>query len=120
MTQFNLPSQLPNSYVAGTVVRCNASFVNAAGVATDPTTVTATAQYAGPAGGVPLAPPVTQAVVRDSAGAYHCEVATAGWTGPGRQQVTVFWQGTGALTAAFEDTFYVTPTLSGATDVAGP
>jgi hypothetical protein len=104
-------------YPSGATVRSSAVFDNGTGVLTDPVTVAVNWQYG--AGGQWQPGTFT----RDSAGLYHCEVPTAGWTGPGFQQVSAQWIGTNAenvVTDEFFDRFLVQPDASAATDAVGP
>src|SRR5215472_9487227 len=105
-------------YVAGTVVKVTATFINGAtGAKVDPGSgVTATAQY----GYNQISPPVTLSVTHDSTGVYHVDVPTDGWTGPGLQPVFVTFTGTGTNAGVIYDGFVVTTKGDTIADVTGP
>lgn len=90
-----------NQYQRGDLVRGTALFTNAAGAATDPTTITAT--RTNPAGSATAYVYGTDVeLVRDSAGAYHLD-ATCDLAG---LWVEV-WAGTGAVQQTAFDSWYV-------------
>lgn len=89
-----------NVYFAGALVRSVATFLNAAGAPTNPTTTTF--KYRAASGSIQTPGPVN-----DSPGIFHCDIDTTGWTGPGLELYTCEWIGTGAVQAPGIDYFNV-------------
>ncbi len=88
---------MANVYSIGQQVRFSAVFKNSSGVATDPTTVLF--KYRAPAGTVTtLTYGSDGALVKDSTGNYHVDLALASAT-----EWWYRWEGSGALVAADEE-----------------
>jgi hypothetical protein len=90
-------------YMSGSLVREIAEFVNSSGVATNPSSVTL--KYKAGAGSVI----VISGPENDSAGVFHWDIDTTGWTGPGNLLYTCEWIGTGAVQAIGSDYWEVSP-----------
>ena len=88
-------------YMSGSLVDTIAAFVNEAGAAADPTTITL--KYRKAAGSTTTVTYPSAPIVRDSQGGYHAALDTTGWAGPGLQRWTIQWQGTGAVIAIWSD-----------------
>lgn len=80
-----------NTYISGTLVRTSASFTDVTGAAADPTTVTLKYK-AGANSTITINAPA-----HDGTGAYHYDIDTSGWTGPGNQPYVTEWTGTGTV-----------------------
>lgn len=89
-----------NSYMSGSLVRTVANFTNSSGVLTDPSAVTFTFKTGASSSTTPSS-------VRDSAGVYHYDIDTSGWTGPGSLLYVLEWIGTGTVQAITSDSFAV-------------
>ena len=96
-----------NVYMSGSLVRSTAIFTNAAGSPTDPTTITF--KYRAGGGSVTTIVYPAAGITKDSQGAYHSDVDTSGWTGPGNQLYTTEWIGTGTVQAPGADYWEVEP-----------
>jgi hypothetical protein len=96
-----------NIYMSGTLVRSTATFVNTVGTPTDPTTITL--KYKAGAGSITTVLYPAAPIVRDGAGVYHADLDSTGWAGPGNQQWTTEWIGTGAVQAPGADYWEVEP-----------
>jgi hypothetical protein len=96
-------------YESGSLVTTSAAYVNEAGAPTDPTVVTL--KYKKDAGATTTVTYPSGSVIKDSTGAYHADLDTTGFTGPGLQQWFVEWTGTGAVTAIEFDAWKVRPAL---------
>lgn len=89
-----------NTYDKGDLVRVTAAFTNAAGTATDPTTVVC--RVKSPSSTTMYTYLTDAALVKDSTGNYHLDVS-ANESG----QWWYRWEGTGAVQQAEEDSFIV-------------
>jgi hypothetical protein len=96
-------------YESGALVTTSAAFVNEAGAAADPSTITLKYKLDGAATTTVTYP--TSPIVKDSVGNYHADLATAGFTGPGYQAWFIEWTGAGAVTAIQNDAWLVQPPL---------
>lgn len=96
-----------NTYLSGTLVTTTANFANKNGVPTDPDTITLKYKH-GSNAVVTVAYP-TSPIVRDTTGAYHADLDTTGWTGPGNELWTAEWIGTGAVQVPGIDNWQVEP-----------
>jgi len=92
-----------NTYIAGSLVRTIANFINSAGAAANPTNVTL--KYRAGAGSVTTIPGPDN----DGTGTYHWDIDTTGWDGPNNLLYTCQWTGTGAVQAIGIDYFEVEP-----------
>lgn len=84
-------------------MRTSASFTNVNGQPANPDT--ATLKYKATSGSVITVSSPTH----DGTGAYHYDIDTTGWTGPGNARYTTEWIGTGAVQTINSDTFEVEP-----------
>jgi hypothetical protein len=89
-----------NTYVSGSLVRTIATFTNIDGDLANPSDVVL--KYQAGSGNVQ-----TPAPVNDSAGVYHYDIDTTGWTNPNPATYTLEWIGTGAVQAIGTDQFSV-------------
>src|SRR5258707_2398472 len=96
-----------NTYKSGTLARSSAAFVNTAGAAADHTTITL--KYKLGNGAVQTVVYPAAPTVRDSAGNYHADFDTTGWSGPGNRLDIQEWIGTGAVVAINDDAWQVEP-----------
>jgi hypothetical protein len=96
-----------NTYYSGTLVQTTATFNNADGVPTDPSTITLKYQIQGTAA-VTLVYGSSE-IERVSAGIYYYQFNTTGWAGPGNQLYTLEWIGTGTVQAPGVDSFEIQP-----------
>lgn len=96
-------------YESGSLVTTSAAFVNEAGSAADPTTVTL--KYKLDAASTITVVYPSSPIVKDATGNYHADLPTAGFTGPGVQHWFVEWTGTGAVTAIQNDGWLVQAAL---------
>jgi hypothetical protein len=96
-------------YESGSLVTSAAAFVNQAGVPADPGTITL--RYKKDAAATTVVTFPASPIVKDSAGNYHADLDTSGFTGPGLQQWFAEWKGTGAVTAIGPDAWLVKPPL---------
>lgn len=94
-------------YMSGTLVTTKAQFTNNAGVAADPDTVTLKYRKGASAVVTVLYPAAPTA--RDGAGAYHADLDSSGFTGPGLQPWVIEWIGTGAVQVLGDDYWNVEP-----------
>lgn len=83
-------------------MRVSALYVNASGAPTDPTV--ATVKWKSGSGATQSNTPT-----RDTQGAYHQDLDTTGWTGPGNQRWTYQFTGTGTVQGINSGTFEVEP-----------
>lgn len=90
----------------GDTVRLDASFTNAAGVATDPTTVTLVLSVNGVESTLTFG---ASAIVKDSVGVYHYDYLVP--TAESFYEIIYRWAGTGTVTAAQEGMFYAVSLL---------
>lgn len=88
---------MANNYMVGQAVRLSAVFSNSAGTAADPTTITC--KVRNPAGTIASYTPT-----KDSTGNYHYDVTIAS---DGNGEWLFRFEGTGAVTAAEESSFWV-------------
>jgi hypothetical protein len=96
-----------NVYMSGSLVTTSALFVNATGVATDPTTITL--KYRAGAGSTTTLVYGSSGIVRNGAGSYAFNIDTTGWSGPGLLLYTTEWIGTGTVQAIGSDYWQVEP-----------
>ena len=96
---------MPNTYLAGTLVRSSATFTNVNGQATDPTTITLKYRPGRDAAVITAVYPAAP-TVRDSTGAYHADLDTTS-SAPGVTPWTHEWSGTGAVQAVGTGLFNV-------------
>ncbi len=96
-----------NRYMSGALVRSSAQFVNLAGSPADPSTITL--KYRAGAGATVTIVSPSAPIVRDGLGAYHADLDTTGFAGPGLQLWTTEWIGTGAVQAPGADYWEVEP-----------
>jgi hypothetical protein len=96
-----------NVYYSGTLVQTTATFANALGVPTDPSTITLKYQIQGNVSVTLVFG--SSSIVRSGAGVYYYQFNTTGWTGPGNQLYTVEWIGTGTVQAPNVDYWEVQP-----------
>lgn len=94
-------------YMSGSLVTSTATFLDDTGTPADPDTITLKYK-AGTAGTVTAVYP-DDPVTRVSEGIYQAELDSTGFTGPGLQQWTVEWIGTGTVQAIAVATFTVVP-----------
>jgi hypothetical protein len=96
---------MTNTYLAGNLIRVTAAFANAAGAATDPSTITL--EYR-PGLGAALTTVVypSAPIIKDSAGNYHADLDTTGST-PGVTTWDYGWFGTGTVQAVATGSFIV-------------
>jgi hypothetical protein len=92
-----------NTYISGSLVRSVAAFANSSGVLTNPSSISL--KYRAGTGAVTT----ISGPINDAAGAYHWDIDTSGWTGPGNLLYTCQWTGTGAIQAIGDDHFEVEP-----------
>ncbi len=92
-----------NTYMSGSLVRTTATFVNASGSATDPTTTTL--KYKVGAGTVTT----ISSPVHDGTGVFHYDLDTSGWAGPDNQIWITEWVGQGTVQAISVDIWEVSP-----------
>jgi hypothetical protein len=90
-----------NTYESGSLVRTTCVFTNISGTPTNPSTVTL--KYRSGAGSTTTVTPAN-----DSAGAYHYDLDTTGWTGPDAQLWVYEYTGTGTVQAIKSGAFEVT------------
>jgi hypothetical protein len=98
-----------NTYMSGTLVQSSATFLNASGVAADPTTITL--KYKLGPGIVETVVYPTAPINRVSAGVYTANFDTTGWSGPGNRLDLMEWIGTGTVQAINTDNWEVEPPL---------
>jgi len=96
-----------NVYMSGSLVESLAAFVNAAGSPADPTTITF--KFRPGSGAITTIVYPDARIVRDGTGAYHSNVDTTGWAGPGNLLYTTEWIGTGNVQAPGADYWEVEP-----------
>jgi hypothetical protein len=96
-------------YESGSLVTTSAAFVNNAGAPADPSTITL--KYRKDAGTVTTVVYPDARIIKDGQGAYHSDLDTSGFAGPGLQQWFAEWKGTGAVTAIGPDAWLVKPPL---------
>lgn len=96
-----------NKYMSGSLVRSSAAFTNLAGSPADPTTITL--KYRAGAGSITTVVYPSAPIIRDGTGAYHADLDTTGWNGPGDQLWTTEWIGTGNVQAPGADYWEVEP-----------
>jgi hypothetical protein len=92
-----------NTYIAGSLVRTTATFVNVAGTPANPTTTVL--KYRAGAGSVQTISSPTN----DAPGVFHYDIDTTGWDGPEDLLYSLEWIGTGAVQAITVDWFQVIP-----------
>lgn len=90
----------------GDTVRLSASFVDSAGVAADPTTVTLTLSVNGVESTLTHG---ASATVKDAVGLYHYDYLVP--TAESFYEIIYRWAGTGAVTSAQEGMFYAVSRL---------
>jgi hypothetical protein len=95
-----------NSYMSGSLVTETATFLNAAGQPTDPTSVTL--KYKIGAGAIQTLTYPSN-LTKVSVGTYSNNFDTTGFAGPGLLLYTMEWIGTGAVQAIVPDFFTVYP-----------
>jgi bacillopeptidase F (M6 metalloprotease family) len=93
--------------MSGSLVRSSAAFTNAAGAATDPTSVVL--KYRSGAGSTTTVTYPSSPVTKDSTGNYHADFDTTGWAGPDALLYVTEWTGTGTVQAIASDAWLVTP-----------
>ena len=93
--------------MSGSLVETVATFVNAVGGATDPTTITL--KYRLGSGATTTVVYPTTPIIRVSAGLYSANLDSTGWAGPGNQLWTVEWIGTGTVQAINADFWQIEP-----------
>lgn len=99
-----------NKYTSGTLVRTiAANFTDINGVVKDPTTTTL--KYRKGLGAVTTAIFPAAPIVKDSAGNFHADLDTSGFTGPDLELWEVEWIGTGDVVAIGTDEWQVEPRL---------
>lgn len=96
-----------NTYISGSLVRSSAAFLDASGAATDPTAIVM--KWRTGAGSTTTVTYPTAPIIKDSAGNYHADFDTTGWTGPNPLEYFVQWTGTGTVQAIDADVWEVTP-----------
>lgn len=96
-----------NTYMSGTLVRSKAAFTDVTGAAADPTTVTL--KYRKGAGATTTVVYPSAPIIKDATGAYHADLDTTGWAGPGNLVELAQWQGTGTVQAIAVDSWLISP-----------
>lgn len=97
-----------NVYPSGTVVRTIASdFTDIDGVIKDPTVTTL--KYRKGAGATTTVTFPAAPIIKDSAGNFHADLDTSGFTGPDLELWQVQWQGVGDVAVIANDEWQVTP-----------
>jgi hypothetical protein len=98
-----------NVYKSGQLVRTNAVFTNISGTPTDPGTIVL--KYKQGNGSTQTVTYPSSPIVRDTAGTYHADLDTTGWSGPGNRLDLQEWTGTGAVQGINDDAYEVEPPL---------
>lgn len=96
-----------NIYMSGALVGSTATFVNASGAPTDPSTIVF--KWKAGAGTVTTITYPDARITRVAQGVYTSNVDTTGWTGPGNILYTTEWIGTGNVQAPGADYWEVEP-----------
>jgi hypothetical protein len=96
-----------NTYMSGSLVRTSAAYTDVNGAPADPTSVIL--KYKQGNGATQTVTYPTAPIVRDATGAYHADLDTSGWAGPGNRLDIQQWTGTGVVVAIGTDSYDVEP-----------
>jgi hypothetical protein len=96
-----------NTYMSGSLVQSAATFLNQAGVPTDPTTITLKYKVGG--GAIQTVVYPSSPIVRLGQGVYYANFDTTGWFGPGNRLDIQEWIGAGTVIGINADSWEVEP-----------